>query len=157
MKRTVMLALLAALAVVRPAAAQQPHPSRSPEASHAGHADFGQYLFPPELIMQQQRNIGLTTEQRAMITTAVRDLQSRVLDLQWKMEDEAGKIGDQLKSATVDETAVLAQVDKVLGIERDVKRAHLAMLIRLKNALTAEQQAKLTAAKSEMPKGPAPR
>lgn len=158
MKRTVMLALLAAIAAVPPSVAQQPHPqpshpSRAPAAS-PGHADFGQHLFPPELIMQHQRDIGLTAEQRSTITKAVQDLQARVLDLQWKMEDEAQKLGDQVKAPTVDETSALAQVDKVLGIEREVKRAHLAMLIRLKNTLTPEQQAKLTVARSGMEKSP---
>jgi hypothetical protein len=39
--------------------------------------------------------------------------------------------------------AVLAQVDRVLAIEREVKRAHIAMLVRIKNTLTREQQAAL--------------
>lgn len=158
MKRTVMLALLAllaAIATVRPAVAQQPR--HEPSHTSPGHGHFEQHLFPPELIMQQQRNIGLTAEQRATITKAVQDLQARVLDFQWKMEDETQKLGERLREPTVDETAVLAQVDRVLGIEREVKRAHLALLVRIKNTLTAEQQAKLTAAKNAMHESPPPR
>jgi hypothetical protein len=44
----------------------------------------------------------------------------------------------------VDEAAVLAQADKVMGLEREVKKAHLALLVRIKNLLTEAQKAKLT-------------
>jgi len=43
----------------------------------------------------------------------------------------------------VDETAVLAQVDKVLALERQVKRTQILLLVRIKNLLTEPQQAKL--------------
>ena len=43
--------------------------------------------------------------------------------------------------------AALAQVDEVLGVEREVKRAHITLLIQIKNTLSAEQQAKLAAAR----------
>jgi len=36
-------------------------------------------------------------------------------------------------------------VDEVLGVEREVKRAHISLLIQIKNTLSAEQQAKLAA------------
>jgi len=43
----------------------------------------------------------------------------------------------------VDEAQTLAQLDKLLNAERDIKRAQIALLVRLKNKLTAEQQEKL--------------
>ena len=153
MKRSLLLALVAVISLAAGGAAQQPRP-QPPHPSPAQGADFGRYLFPPELIMQQQRNIGLTAEQRSTITRAVQELQAKVLDFQWKMEDETQKLGEQLQEPRVDETAALAQVDRVLGIERDVKRAHLALLVRIKNTLTAEQQVKLTAAKNAMQEPP---
>jgi len=42
---------------------------------------------------------------------------------------------------------MLAQVDKLLAVEGDVKRAHMALLVRIKNVLTAEQQEQLAAAR----------
>ena len=32
----------------------------------------------------------------------------------------------------------------MLGVEREIKRAHMTLLIQIKNALSAEQQEKLT-------------
>jgi hypothetical protein len=45
----------------------------------------------------------------------------------------------------VDEAKVLEQVDRVLGVERDVKRAQLSLMIRIKNLLTQRQQEQLGA------------
>ena len=104
---------------------------------------FDRHLFPPELVMQHQQKIGLRAEQRATITEAIQQLQAKVVDLQWKMQEESQKFGDILARSPVNETEALAQVDRVLAVERDVKRAHIAMLVRIRNTLSAEQQATL--------------
>jgi Spy/CpxP family protein refolding chaperone len=49
----------------------------------------------------------------------------------------------------VDEQQVLAQLEKVLSIEREVKRAQVTLLVRIKNKLTPEQQAKLVEIRSK--------
>jgi len=49
----------------------------------------------------------------------------------------------QLKQQTVDEQQVLAQLDKVLDLEREIKRAQMGLMVRIKNKLTREQQARL--------------
>jgi Spy/CpxP family protein refolding chaperone len=120
-------------------------PTQAPPAERM----FGQYVFPPELVMQYQQKIELKPAQRAAITEALRQTQSKVVDLQWQMQDETQKLSDLLSQPTVDESAVLGQVDRVLGIEREVKRAHMQMLVRIKNALTKEQQAMLKALRTE--------
>lgn len=104
---------------------------------------FDRHLFPPELVMQNQQKIGLRADQRTTISEAIQQLQSKVVDLQWKMQEETQKLGDIIAKSPVSETETLAQVDRVLAIERDVKRAHIAMLIRIRNTLTPEQQAML--------------
>jgi len=48
-----------------------------------------------------------------------------------------------VKPASVDESAVLAQLDKVLAAEREIKRTQLTLMIRIKNKLTAQQQSLL--------------
>jgi len=48
-----------------------------------------------------------------------------------------------LQASPVDEAAVLAQADKVMGMEREVKKAHLSLLVRIKNLLTDAQREKL--------------
>ena len=48
-----------------------------------------------------------------------------------------------LKARPVDESAVLAQVDQVLNREREIKRAQISLLVRIKNQLNETQQNKL--------------
>jgi Spy/CpxP family protein refolding chaperone len=43
----------------------------------------------------------------------------------------------------VDERATLAQADRVMALEKDIKQLHLRTLIRLKNSLTDKQRALL--------------
>jgi Spy/CpxP family protein refolding chaperone len=56
-----------------------------------------------------------------------------------------------LRLPRVDETAALAQVDKVLGMEREVKRAQVSLLIQIKNLLTPAQQQRLFELRSKSP------
>jgi TonB-dependent SusC/RagA subfamily outer membrane receptor len=102
-------------------------------------------MFPPELVMANQQAIDLTDSQRSAIQAAMRDAQSRFVDLQFAVSGEMEKLGQLLAPARVDEAAVLAQVDRVLAAEREIKRAQLGLMIRIKNRLTAEQQAELRA------------
>ncbi|HYL55936.1 MAG TPA: periplasmic heavy metal sensor [Gemmatimonadales bacterium] len=109
-------------------------------------------LFPPELVMQHQQDIALRAEQRATITKAIQDFQTKMVDLQWRMQDQAQRLAALVDKPAVDQAAALAQVDEVLGVEREVKRAHLTLLIQIKNTLSAEQQAKLAAARGAAPR-----
>ena len=139
MKRLPMyLVALLALALVTPLRAQQPTPAPPP-----GDDPLARLLFPPELVLQHQGDIGLKPEQRTTITRAIGELQGKVLDIQWRMQEAATQLAALLGKSSVDQTAALAQVDQVLNLERDVKRAQLTLLILIKNTLTADQQAKL--------------
>lgn len=128
MMRSCRYAILLLLGAASVAAAQEPEP------------EFAKYLFPPELVMQHQQNLRLTPEQRTAITQGIRDFQLKIVELQWKMQDEAQKLTELVQGAKVDEAQTLGQVDRVLGVEREIKRAHMALLIRIKNLLTPEQQ-----------------
>ena len=129
------LALLA-VATVRAGAQQPPQAPDDPLA---------RVLFPPELVMQHQQDIGLRAEQRAAITKAIQDFQGKVVDLQWRMQEQSQRLASLLEKPAVDQAAALTQVDEVLSVEREVKRAHITLLINIKNTLSAEQQAKLAA------------
>ena len=97
--------------------------------------------------MQFQQKINLRADQRTTITTAIQQMQAKMIDLQWQMQAESQKLTELMQAETIKEADALAQVDRVLGIERDVKRTHLGTLIRIKNALTREQQAMLDSLK----------
>jgi len=79
------------------------------------------------------------------------DTQKKLLDQQFKMQGEVEKLQSLLKSATPDETKVLDEMDKVLGAERDIKRAQISLMVKLKNSLTAQQQTQLDALRKQAP------
>ncbi len=69
--------------------------------------------------------------------------QSKFFDLQWETREAGESMAQMLQQMPIDEARVLQQADKVVGLEREIKKIHLSMLIRIKNALTQEQIAQL--------------
>jgi Spy/CpxP family protein refolding chaperone len=134
-----LVALIVASISAKSLAAQQPAP---------GTADpFARFLFPPELIMQHQAEIAMTEAQRTAMATAMGQAQTTFVVTQVKLALEGEKLAHLLQGTTVDETQALEQVDRILSLERDMKRAQVALLVRLKNGLTPTQQTKLAALK----------
>ncbi len=118
------------------ALAQQPPPDGDP---------IGRYLIPPELVMSQSEQIGLNEKQRATIKGEIQKMQAKFIDAQWELQEQTGKLTQLLQQSPADEARILEQADKIMALEREIKRAHLTLLVRIKNALTTEQIAKLEA------------
>lgn len=122
------------------------------EATPAGTTDdIAQNLFAPDLVFKYREVIGLDEMQSKSVKDLVQRAQSRFLDLQWDMQAEAGKLVQLLRLPRVDEAAALAQVDKVLAMEREVKRAQVSLMIEIKNLLTPAQQQKLSDLRGKSP------
>lgn len=100
-------------------------------------------LYPPELIMQHRRAIGLTDEQRDAISRLISELQGEVLSLQWELQDELEQLGSVTGRPRVELDRAIDEMGDVLDKEKEIKLAHLEMLVRIKNVLTEEQQAQL--------------
>ncbi len=100
-------------------------------------------MFPPEAVMQHQQAIGLNDEQKNTFKGELRQAQLKFTELQWTMQDEMERLVSLLKQSKVDEKQAALQLDKVLGAEREIKRAQLMLLIRIKNNLTPAQQTQL--------------
>jgi len=129
-----ILLLLLLIAFVPVSHAQQP-----------GADPIAENVFPPELVMRHASDLGLEERQRAAIKDAIQKAQSRFVDSQWDLQAESERMVRLLQARPVDEAAVLAQADKVMSLEREIKKTHLSLLVRIKNLLTAAQQEKLTA------------
>ena len=114
-------------------------------------------MFPPDLILGHSREIMLTSEQKGFMRGEVQKTTSRFTELQWELHDAMEELHQTLESTSVDDQKALALLDKVLGIEREIKRLHVGMGIRLKNKLTPEQQAKLQSIRMGRPPFGAPR
>ena len=125
-----------------PEPAQQPQPPQGPHPPPPPDP-VGQNLFPPELVMQHRQAIGLTDDQKNAIKQELMRASTHFNELQWQMQDEMETMDNLTKGNTVDEAQVLAELDKILNLERDLKRTQLTVAIRIKNKLTADQQNQL--------------
>ena len=113
-------------------------------------------LFPPELVMQHQSEIKLTEDQRNAMMAEIQKAQGRLVDLQQRLQKEMEALSALLKKDDVDEQGALAQLDRVLNAEREIKRADLALVLEIKNKLTTEQEVKLREIKSKIAAGQLP-
>ncbi len=104
---------------------------------------FMENVFPPSLIMRHETEIGLTDAQRDAITKQMEDAQKSLVSSQWDVERESQKLSKLLEPPHIDDAAALAQIDQVMKAEEKLKKAHLTLLIRIKNILTPAQQEKL--------------
>jgi Spy/CpxP family protein refolding chaperone len=100
-------------------------------------------FFAPELVMQHQNAIGLTAEQTTAIRAEMQKMITRFTDLQWQQSAETEAMAALVKQERPDEKQVLAQLDKLLSVENEIKRLHTGMLTRIKNILSSNQQAQL--------------
>ena len=116
---------------------------RAQEASTLQQDPLFATLFTPELIMQHRRAIDLSDEQRDAISRLISDLQGEVLSLQWELLDEVEQLGSVTGRPRVELDRALDEMGDVLDKEKDIKLAHLEMLIRIKNILSEQQQAQL--------------
>ncbi len=123
------------------------------------HDPIAEHVLPPELIMQHQKAIGLAESQKGAVIGEIKRTQGRIIDVQWDLQRALERMVELLRQDKVDEQQVIAQLDNVLAVEREIKRAHLGLAVRLKNILTPEQQRALRELRASQPRSsdPSPR
>ena len=118
MKAGTLTLVLSICALPAIAAAQTPPPGAATtmrfDAPRAGMQNvvppFERTLFPPELVMQHQRELALTAEQRRVITDAVKVLQNHSVDLQWNLQAEQTALAELLEQRPIREQEATAQL-----------------------------------------------
>ena len=96
-------------------------------------------LFPPNVILEHQTELGLSKAQFTAIREAVVEVQAGVAEHEWDMREAYQALMLELDKAPIDEDRVIAHAEVALQAENQVKKKQMAMLVRLKNLLTAEQ------------------
>ena len=148
MTRRVLRNLLATLTLAIGASALAEGPPTPPAQA----ADpIGSKLFPPELIMTHQAEIGLEDKQRETIVKELEKAQAQFPRLQWQLQAASQQLSKLLDAPQVDEAKALAQAGEVMKLETEIKRAHLGLLIRIRNALSDTQRSKLQALRRTAP------
>lgn len=96
-------------------------------------------LFAPDIILEHQTDLDITKQQFAGIRKAVIEVQSGIAEHEWDMREAYQALMRELDKTPIDEAQVMKHADSALAAENQVKKKQIAMLIRLKNLLTAEQ------------------
>ena len=96
-------------------------------------------LFPPEFILQHKDAIGLNDAQTDAIINAAQKAQPDFEEMQRNIKSATEDLAALLTNNSVKTDAVLAQVDKVLDREREIKRAQIRLVLSLRQQLNAEQ------------------
>jgi Spy/CpxP family protein refolding chaperone len=150
MKTTIAILFATAFLLATVVIAQEPvHP---PQPPHPPNPDpLAHLMFPPDMILNHARELNLTDEQKAFMRSEVQKATVAFQDLQWKLQDQMEALHQTMKSTSVNEQQALAQLDKVLEVEREIKRLHIGLAVRLKNRLTPEQQDQLHKMRPEHP------
>lgn len=104
---------------------------------------FNADLFAPSWVMSHQEAIKLSDEQKTFILSRLVSTQTKFAELDVKLRGEMEKLGDLLAPSQVDQANVLASLDRVLVIERDIKRAQVSLMVDVKDKLTNVQQMQL--------------
>ena len=100
---------------------------------------LGRMLFKPEVIMKFSNRLDLSEQQQETLRIELKDAQALIFDFKWQLNEESEKLKAILTSRPIDEEQMLVQSDRVMEIEHQIKRIHLALLARLKNMLSDEQ------------------
>ena len=116
------------------------------------HDPIAEHVMPPELIMQHQKAIGLGDAQKTAVIAEIKKAQGRIVEVQWDMQRAMERMVELLSQDKADEQGVIAQLDNVLAVEREIKRVHLALAVRIKNILTPEQQRMLRELRAGQPR-----
>jgi Spy/CpxP family protein refolding chaperone len=124
------------LSLMLAGAGSSAHAQNLPEA-------LAENFYPPELVRMAQPALNLTDEQKASLQEAVERIGTRNAETGKLLEKETGLLLALVKAEPLDGDAVMAQSDKVMRLEQEARRASLALLIRIRETLTPEQQAKL--------------
>lgn len=115
----------------------------APRERGEGRDRFKELVFAPELVMAHQGDIGFTAEQKRVFVEQLQSAQSDLVPIQLEMAEAAAALNQLLGAPHVDEKAAVAAAARVMELEARVKGRHMRLLIRIKNLLTAEQQAAL--------------
>jgi Spy/CpxP family protein refolding chaperone len=120
-----------------------------PDPRPPGGDKIGRAFFPPELVMRNQKAINLRPDQQNTIREEMRKAMPRFTELQWQLSAEEETLESLVHSDAPDEKQLLAQFDKLMLVESELKRVRFALLVRLRAILTPEQQQMLEELKKQ--------
>jgi Spy/CpxP family protein refolding chaperone len=97
-------------------------------------------LYQPGDVLKHRELLALTDGQVEKIEAEIRKATPVAQDLQKKANQAMGKLAELLMADSVDEDAAVQLLDESLITEKEQKRLHLRVMIRVRNILTNDQR-----------------
>ena len=99
----------------------------------------------PELIFSYRTEIGLEWEQQAKIVELITEVQPELVPLQLELLGQTTALLRSIDQEGIGLDEAALRAEKIFSLEQRVKLEHLKLLLRIRNLLRPEQQAKLQA------------
>jgi len=117
-------------------------PQANPEGSQVL-AELERLVYPPDLVLRFQREIGISDEQRKSIRDLSLATASYVNEIQWDMQESVRTMMELLANNASASEAVITQLESVLAHEAQVKLAHMKLVLEIRDLLTPDQRSQL--------------
>jgi periplasmic protein CpxP/Spy len=100
------------------------------------------------------KDLNLTADQTQKMNDIFQQSRLKLIDLHASLQKEEATLEPLINADTPDEGKVLAQIDRVAQARAELEKANARMLLSVRQVLTADQWAKLKAARAQrMPHG----
>jgi hypothetical protein len=133
------------------ASASPPHPPVSPKQIQD---PIERLRIEAIMAKAYAKEIGLNESQRAFVVSQLELAQKAWQDLRGKVESEQARLSTLIGTPDATEAQIADQLDRLLDLERQIKRANLVCAVRVRRQLTAAQVSKL--GEMELPPPPPP-
>lgn len=100
-------------------------------------------LIPVEVVLAHGREVGVSAEVEAAIRADVARTQGEWDHTAAELRVQTAELERALVGERVDEAEVAREAADVVRLEGELKQQHLALLVRVRNALTEEQRVRL--------------
>ena len=113
-------------------------------AQESGEGDLlPAFLFPHDLVMDNQEQIGLGEEQVEALSTLLAELDAETAAIHQEIPAASAELREILAQTQINEAQAMASFNTILDLERQARRIWLQRLIRVKNVLAEAQQDQL--------------
>jgi periplasmic protein CpxP/Spy len=116
-----------------------------------GHEGMGRWWDNPDVA----KDLNLGTDQKQKLDDIFQQNRLKLIDLHASLQKEEATLDPLMNADTPDEGKILAQIDRVAQARAELEKSNARMLLSVRQVLTADQWAKLKAARAQrMARGP---
>jgi Spy/CpxP family protein refolding chaperone len=108
-----------------------------------GTPGLGRFFFSPNQVLRSADAIELSEDQADAVRELMEVHQQEFAKLRFELGNEMTRMAALAVEHPVDQDGIMGQLENVLGLEAEIKRLQMTMLIGVKNLLSPEQQAQL--------------